>query len=198
MPRKAINYNESCIYTLQYKGVIYYVGSTTNFTNRKWSHKSICNNINSVAYEYDIYKFIRNNEGWDAWKMVLIEYYKCNNGIELCAREQHWINEYKPNLLNYHCSERSKEQWRLDNIEHIKEYKIENRDRLKAYQQTYDKQRRIRLKEEKRIAKEIYQEEHRDEILAEKKKKLDAQIERKKIYKAEWHQRKKNELNTKQ
>ena len=40
----------------------FYIGSTINFTRRKFQHKSSCHNINNRAYNYKIYTIIRNME----------------------------------------------------------------------------------------------------------------------------------------
>ena len=115
MPRKPINYDNACIYQFEKEGVVYYVGSTTNFTHRKSQHKTTCNNPNDKQHNSPIYTFIRNNGGWDAFTMVLIENYKCKDSNELRAREQHWFNEFKPDLINSRYPARTHEQYRLDN-----------------------------------------------------------------------------------
>lgn len=115
MPRKPIDYSKGLIYQIEKDGIVYHVGSSTNFTNRKSRHKTSCNNENDKAYNYPIYTFIRNNGGWDSFKMVLIEYYKCNDANELTAREQHFINEFKTHLLNQKYASRTSKQWRIDN-----------------------------------------------------------------------------------
>ena len=47
-----------------------YVGSTKAFRSRKYTHKCICDNINSKLYNIKIYQTIRANGGWDNWRMV--------------------------------------------------------------------------------------------------------------------------------
>ena len=115
MPRKPINYDNACIYQFEKDGIIRYVGSTTNFTRRKSQHKTTCNNPNDKNHHSKIYKFIRDNGGWDEFKMILIENFKCNDSNELRAREQHWFNEFKPTLMNDQCPARTLEQYLLDN-----------------------------------------------------------------------------------
>ena len=47
MPRKIINYTNTIIYKIVCNDLNItdlYVGSTTDFTNRKYNHKSSCNN----------------------------------------------------------------------------------------------------------------------------------------------------------
>ncbi len=135
MPRKPIDYNKGLIYKLEKDGIAYYVGSTTNFTKRKSHHKDSCNHINREQYNYPIYKFIRDNGGWDDFKMVLIENYKCNDSNELFAREQHWINEFKPTLLNINNAVAlNAKQYYIENQEKIKKnvakYNLENKEAI--------------------------------------------------------------------
>ena len=115
MPRKPIDYSKSCVYRLIYNNITYYIGSTTNFTNRKNQHKTSCNNINDKSYNYSIYKFIRECEGWDKWDMILIEYYDCKSGDELRKWERHHYDIYKPTLKNNQVPSRNRSEWRENN-----------------------------------------------------------------------------------
>lgn len=141
MPLKPIDYSKGLIYQIEKEGIVYYVGSTTHFTNRKSSHKGNCKNVDGKKYNYPIYIFIRDNGGWDAFRMILIEYYKCNDRPELEAREQHWINENKTHLLNTNYASRTREQWCIDNREDIAikkaKYAQDNRAELQKYKQQY-------------------------------------------------------------
>lgn len=49
-----------------------YVGSTCNFNNRKRQHKQNCNNETGKEYHLKVYKTIRENGGWENWKMIQI------------------------------------------------------------------------------------------------------------------------------
>jgi hypothetical protein len=111
MSLKAIDYSKSSVYRLVYNNITYYIGSTTNFRNRKGQHKRSCIKEREQGYNYPIYEFIRSNGGWDNWSMVLIEYLDCKNGEELRRREQYWFDEYKETLLNKNKPHREKSQW---------------------------------------------------------------------------------------
>ena len=115
MPRKPIDFSKALIYDIEKEGVIYYVGSTTNFLNRKNQHKTACNNEKNKEYHHKIYQLICDNGGWDSFQMVLIEYFKCNDANERRAREQHLINEFKTHLMNIIHASRTKKQYRIDN-----------------------------------------------------------------------------------
>ena len=49
-----------------------YVGSTCNFNNRRRHHRQRCNNENDKEYHLKVYKTIRENGGWENWKMIQI------------------------------------------------------------------------------------------------------------------------------
>jgi len=102
MPNKTIDYSKTVIYkivcnNLEEKDI--FMGHTTNFTKRKNSLKSNCNNVNSKAYNLGMNRFIRDNGGWDNWSMILIEKYPCWDRNEANARERHLYNEHYKQLL---------------------------------------------------------------------------------------------------
>lgn len=65
-----------------------YVGHTTNFVKRKLAHKYCCNNkkINNK-----LYNTIRQNGGWDNWKMDIVGFYNCDNLHEAKVKEQEFF-----------------------------------------------------------------------------------------------------------
>jgi len=75
-----------------------YIGSTTNFRSRKCEHKYNCNNETNDKYYAFVYQFIRNNGGWDQWRMIPIEKYPCNDRKELEVRERYHIELLNSNL----------------------------------------------------------------------------------------------------
>ena len=106
MPRTAIDYSKSLIYKIcpiDKKIEECYIGSTTSFSRRKYDHKSSCNNIQNKAYSKPLYKHIRENGGWDAFEMVLIEYYPCGSSLELRQREEYWRATFKAELNARRC-----------------------------------------------------------------------------------------------
>ena len=115
------------------KGIIYklccndlnvkeiYIGSTTNFKNRKRSHKSDCNNKKSKIYNLRVYQYIRSNGDWDNWSMILFENYNATDQRHLEARERYWI-ETLNTTLNCRVPLRSHKEYVQDNTDKIKEY----------------------------------------------------------------------------
>ena len=105
MPKTIINYQNTIIYKLVCNDLNVdnvYVGHTTNFINRKRSHKERCTAPNSKKYHYKVYKMIRENEGWNNWSMIEIEKYPCNDKNEACARERYWYELLNANM-NSRC-----------------------------------------------------------------------------------------------
>lgn len=147
------HYQNSVIYKIKhnedYDDLNIYVGSTANFTHRKCCHKNNCNNEKNKHYNIPVYKYIRNNGGWDEWVMIPIEQYPCNNKDELKIRERYHIDLLK-SKLNQRIPSRTDKEWRDDNKEKINEYWRNNKDKK------YEKDKR-------------YRESHK-EILVEKKK----------------------------
>jgi predicted GIY-YIG superfamily endonuclease len=102
MPRIPIDYSKIVIYKLvnkeDYDNANIYIGSTANFTQRKFAHKSDCMNENKNAYNQKIYQFIRENGGWNEWNMIEVEKYPCVDNNEAYAREEHWRIHFKASL----------------------------------------------------------------------------------------------------
>jgi hypothetical protein len=99
MTKTAIDYSKACVYRLIYNNITYYVGSTTNMRQRKSAHKHNSINESSDKYNMELYKFIRDNESWEKWDMVLIESYpECKSSEELRKHERTHYDFYKPSL----------------------------------------------------------------------------------------------------
>lgn len=93
-----------------------YIGSTTQFYSRRRSHKNKCKTGNSK-----LYKFIRDNHGWDNFNMHRVEYFRCNTRKELEAREGEMVSIHNA-TLNKKKPGRSIQQYRLD-TKHIRNKK---------------------------------------------------------------------------
>jgi hypothetical protein len=113
-----------------------YVGSTVDFTKRKCQHKSCCNNINSPKY-YPIYQIIRDNGGWNNWKMIEIESRLVKDKREAERIEQEYIEKLKSDMNSKKAFRLI--PYRIENADKINEYKkqyrIENLDKLKEMQE---------------------------------------------------------------
>jgi len=195
MSQKKINYSKSIIYKLCCKDPTIeeiYIGSTSNKRNRKYGHKTDCNNCNSKGYNYFVYQFIRDNGGFQNWDMIIIEEFPCNSKNELECRERYWIETLKPELNKYIPSRTKKEytkKYYEENKKEInkknKEYYEENKDYKKKYQKEYDEENKNKIKE--------YREKNKKEL--SKKQKEYREENKEKI--KEYYQKNKKELNEK-
>jgi hypothetical protein len=98
MPKADIDYSNTIIYKIYCKDdniKELYVGHTTNFIQRKYSHKIACNNVNNTQ---KIYNIIRSNGGWGNWDMIEIAKYCCKDATEARIKEQYHYDELKSSL----------------------------------------------------------------------------------------------------
>jgi len=142
-----------------------YIGHTTNFIKRKWQHKNACNNPNAKNYNYKIYQTIRDNNGWDAFKMVFIEKYPCENRRQAEKREEELIKEFNGNM-NSHKAFRTEEEKKEYKKEYNKEYNDQHKEEVKQYKKEYNKQHKEEIKQKRKE----YNEQNK-EIINEKQKK---------------------------
>lgn len=169
------DYSKGIIYMIKkiddedYENV--YIGSTINFIKRKNEHKGRCNNSNDPKHHYKIYKYIRENGGWDCFEIVELEKYPCNSKQELEKREDEIMIEYK-NRLNTQRAHMSKEELKIK----MEEYYQNNRDKIlergkewrennKEKKAEQDKKWRENNKEKVVENKRLYHINNRDKIL---------------------------------
>ena len=76
----------------------FYIGSSMNFKERKYLHKSNSNNLNCRSYCMPLYMFINVNGGFENWEIVVIKEYKFITKKELNINEQYYKDLLKPNL----------------------------------------------------------------------------------------------------
>jgi hypothetical protein len=136
-----------------------YVGKTKNFKNRVREHRNNCNKENCKCYNYKLYKYIRENGGWDNFNMIEIEKGEYNDK-DSAIREKYWIEELNA-TLNSNIPSRTLKDY-------FKEYRENNREKYNKRQKKYiDKNREI-INEKQRKNYEInkkslieYQKEYR-------------------------------------
>lgn len=126
-----------------------YVGSTTNFNQRKRAHKSNCNNLNYTKYNQSNYTFIRNNGGWDNWEFIIIDTIECETKKEAHIKE----NEY---MINLDATLNSCKAYSNIN-EYRTEYNNANKEKKSEYnKEYYDANKEKILKEKNEYSKEYY------------------------------------------
>jgi len=150
-----VDYSKGQIYKLCCKNVDIqdeYVGSTTNFKQRKKAHKNNCYNANDRKYDLNVYKFIRDNGGFENWDMILIEEYSCNSKKQLESRERYWIEKLKCSL-NSSLPTRTVKQYRQQNKEkykqHSRNYYERNKEKEKERSKKYIDNNKEKIKENK-------------------------------------------------
>ena len=155
MPRKAIDYSNTTIYKLCCKDpsiTDVYVGHTTNFTNRKKTHKSRCNLETTKYYNLYVYQFIRNNGGWNNWSMVEIEHISCTNTNDAVKNERNYIellgatlNTQVPSNTTINSTDT------LSRDEYKKQHFIEYKEHFTKYKHDwYEKNKSITLERSKK------------------------------------------------
>jgi len=167
MPKKPINYSKNLIYKLVCKDLNItdcYVGHTTNFKQRKKSHKSSCNNQNRKQYNFNVYKFIRENGGWNNWNMIEIKKYPCNDKREAEAEERRYYEQLNSNL-NSQAPFRTEDEKKEQRKEQSKKYNEENKDKKKEQNNNYREKNKEKIKEQSKK----YNEENKDKIKEQNK-----------------------------
>ena len=132
-----------------------YIGSTCNFNKREVGHKYSCNTINGPRYNFKVYTYIRDNGGWENWKMEIISQFPCNSKADKLVEEGRIIRELKP-ILNMRIPGRTKKNWRKDNPDKVKaflkKYWVDNREKIKIYQQKYQVDNKEKINAQRRAA----------------------------------------------
>jgi len=141
-----------------------YVGSTSNFHSRKKCHKSECYNEKRKQYNLKIYQTIRDNGGWDEFKMIQIGTRENITKREAEQIEEEYRLELKGNLnmkrafLSPEVNKEYHKDYRQTNKERISERKKEhyqdNKERISEKQKEYRQTNKEKINEQK---KEHYQ-----------------------------------------
>lgn len=155
MPKTEIDYSNTIIYKITCKDANIkdvYVGHTTNFVQRKYSHKQNCRNNKCKLYEV-----IRANGGWNNWKMEIINFFECKDHYEARKKEQEYfislnatLNSIEPlpkpkviipndnikvhnkkqkyvcNICNFKCSDKNIFENHNSSIKHLKHTASDN------------------------------------------------------------------------
>lgn len=165
MPKLPIDYSKTVIYRISCNELpdFIYVGSTTDFTKRKARHKCSCKNS-----EFKLYRTIRENGGWDNWRITIIdEYIDCTTKIEQKIREQKWIDDLNANLnmVNAFITEEQIQINKVKNSEYKKIHRENNRVKINEQKKEYYNQHKEQLIEKSKI----YSEQHAEKIKKYKK-----------------------------
>jgi len=154
MPRLPIDYSKGLIYTIIHVNdtSLNYVGSTTDFSKRKNCHKTSCKSLQNK-----LYVMIRDNGGFQMFKMMPYKLFPCHSSIELHIEEERCRLELNAtlNIRRCHITEEQK-------IEYNKEYYIENADKIKEQMKEYYIENKEQKKEYYVENKEQINEKHKE------------------------------------
>ena len=197
MPKKTIDYSKCCIYKIEHieNENLLYVGHTTNYEKRNCQHKSNSKNEKSRRYNSNLYQLIRENGGWEMFKMIELEKYSCNDKREEEKRENEIMKELKATMNSnnsFVTIEDMKEHNKIyyeNKKEAVKEYAIENKEKIKErkkiYYQTYKKHLKEKQKRYHDLNKEKnkeYYEKNKEDLLEKNKKYYEKNKEKFKSY----------------
>ena len=147
-----------------------YVGSTTDFDNRKESHKYAIYNENRKEYNRKLYAKIRSNSG--DWNMEVYKHFRCENQKELKAEEERVRVTLNADLNMSVCSTGlNTDDYVQYEREYGKEYRTNNKEKMKEYQKEYQKEYRTNNKE--KVVE--YQKEYGKEYRTNNKEKRNEQ-----------------------
>lgn len=102
-----VDYSKCVIYTIR-SGSGLYVGSTCNFTKRKYTHKNNIFNDKKKQYSSKLYKTIRENDG--EWDMKPYKLYPCENKMDMNIEEERIRKELNADLNSNSCYGYDKEK----------------------------------------------------------------------------------------
>jgi len=157
-----------------------YIGSTIDFNKRKIQHKYSCNNENDKCYNFKVYNFIRDNGGFDNWKIEIIEELETTDKYEMRDIERKYIEDKNNNnaTLNDNIPNRSLKEYYNDNkekiLEYQKEYDKNNKDKVKEYKKKYNEQNKDKIKK--------YYNENKEKLKEKSNQYYDKNKEKKRIY----------------
>ena len=168
-------------------GEIIYVGSTCNLYNRIHSHLNCCYNSSNKQYTYKLYNYIRSiverrDDFYTYFEFVSLK--DCSDANKK-TEEQFFIENLKPkcNCIRafrtyedeLESSRKSHQRRRENNREQYNEYSRNHRkENLEAYR-NWEKEYRASNLQKMRDKGNKWYAAHRDEYLAKRKAKRDAQ-----------------------
>ena len=159
MPRTAIDYSKCCIYKIEHleDENLVYVGHTTCWDKRKSYHKSTCNNEKGKKFNLKVYQMIRENGGWDMFRMIEVEKYSCNDKREAEKRECEVMKELKSNMntiKSFLSDEEKKDYKKKMRKEHYERYKsviLENEKTFRQNNKEFMQEKKKRYYEKNKV-----------------------------------------------
>jgi len=166
-----------------------YIGSTKDFKNRKYQHKSSSININNPKNNLQVYQFIRENGGWNNFDMNPIEIYECETKTHARIREQYWIELKKSKLNKYKAF--VPEEERLENkLKYQKCYYENHKEKIKEYNIIYQEKNAEQIN----IQKKQFYEQNKEKIKEHRKQFYEQNKDQIKEYQKQYNEQNKEYL----
>lgn len=170
MPKNEIDYSNTIIYKITCKNpevFDVYVGHTTNFVQRKHTHKICCNDSKSPVYNCQLYEIIRNNGGWNNWQMEIINIFNCRDHYEAMQKEQEYFVTLNATLNNINPSLKPKPKLKVNsNISNKPETNINTKKCFNCINcnfithKLYDYKRHLQTEKHKQSNEESNEQSH--------------------------------------
>ena len=141
-----------------------YVGSTCNLSRRKTRHKNDCYYKDSKCFNYPVYKFIRENGGFENWTVIQLHEFSCENKQEKDKVEREWIEKIKPEL-NGNVPAKTKEEYKKYHNEYAKKW--QKTDKYKLYHEEYVKTDKYKKYQKDYKSTEKYKNSRKEKITCE-------------------------------
>lgn len=128
-----------------------YVGSTTSTLKERFLVHRL--NSNTPYYKNNnFYNYVKKNNGWNNFEIILLENFYGNNMTELRIKEEQYRIKLHANLNSRKCNNKENPQSHyLRNKPYYDEYKILNREKIRKYNIEYQRQYKLKKKEELRL-----------------------------------------------
>jgi len=178
MPKNKIDYTTTLISFYKFvcedeEIVSCYVGHTSNFIKRKNHHKNSCNKPSDKKHNLKLYQVMRENGGWNNWKMIEIENKICLSKRDAERHEQELMIELKANMNSYRAF-RTDEEHKEYAKEYYKQYNQDHKDERKECDKKYYQKNKTIMKERMlkyyENNKEILKHRRKERYLFESKK----------------------------
>ena len=165
MPKIPMDYSKCSIYKIEHvdDDTLVYVGHTTNFDKRKTAHKYYCKKDNNKHYNLKVYQMIRQNGGWDAFKMLEVEKYPCADKREAERRENEVMKELKASM-NMRKSFRTQDEITEYKKEYDTNYYESNKHKIQEYNKEYSEVHKPKKQEYNKEYYELHKEKKKEQV----------------------------------
>jgi len=141
------DFSNSVIYHIRHmeSKEIVYVGSTTNFSQRKGKHKYECNHEERKDFTIPIYCHIRDNGGFGCFEVIPIKSLKLENKTELLIAEQEELDKHQT-LVNRNKAHSPIEERKQCDKQYYQDHKEVIAENKKLYYQEHKEKKRQPVK----------------------------------------------------